>query len=290
MIAPDDRTIEGSCLCNSVRFSIGGRFGEMNHCHCSMCRKYHGAAFATYLHVQKLIWLNGEELISEVQSSPGAYRTYCSICGSVLPTVSISGHGFDVPAGSLDQDCGVRPTKHIFVESRASWFDPGNDLPRQIGYGSEASLPNIHRTGREKLAGAGHCGGSCACADVTFRYQIRATDRLLYCHCSRCRKVNGAAHATNVFVTTKQFEWITGEQLIACYDHAGSERFGNYFCRQCGSSLPRRVQGSALFTIPAGTLDDDPLISPEAHIFVDSKAPWYEIPDKLRLYARYRES
>lgn len=273
------QSISGSCLCSAVSFTIGGTLGEMNHCHCSMCRKYHGSAFATYLQAGELQWLSGESQISTYESSPGTSRSFCSCCGSVLPMRAIDNVGYDVPAGLLDDDPVARPAKHIFVESSAPWFSIDDSLPQQRGYGDNSSLPEIDRPDRTGFAGNGYCGGSCACARISFRYQMSEDDYLMYCHCSRCRKVKGAAHAANVFVKPEHFEWISGEAMVINYDHAEAIRFGNSFCRQCGSSVPRQAETSPLMNIPAGSLDDHPQLITRGHIYVDSKAPWFEVPE-----------
>ena len=78
--------IDGSCLCGEIRYEIAGDLRNMTHCHCSMCRKAHGAAFATYAEVQsrELRFVQGAESISRYQSSDGAQRSFCVHCGSNL--------------------------------------------------------------------------------------------------------------------------------------------------------------------------------------------------------------
>ena len=70
--------IRGSCLCKRVRFEIQGRLGRSSHCHCSMCRKAHGAAFGTYAEVRNEHFkvVAGAELILRYRSSPGVERTF----------------------------------------------------------------------------------------------------------------------------------------------------------------------------------------------------------------------
>ena len=270
----------GSCLCGGVTFSIGPDTSKMNHCHCSMCRKIHGSAFATYLNAKELNWLGGEHLIQEFESSPGFLRSFCKQCGSVLPQRSGLKPVYFVPAGLLDSDPGIRPDSHIFVESRAPWYEVSDQLPQMECYGADDDTPVIKQPERGETAGSGFCGGSCQCGKVVYRYSGRP-DYLMYCHCSRCRKVKGAAHATNLFVAPEQFEWVQGEADVVVYDLPGAQRFGNSFCRDCGSSVPRKSANSPLWNIPAGSLDNDPEIAPKAHIFTGSKAPWFEISDTM---------
>jgi hypothetical protein len=61
----------------------------------------------------------------------------------------------------------------------------------------------------------------------------------------------------------------------------GAQRFGNSFCGHCGGPVPRELPGTASFLVPAGALDDDPGLRPQAHIYTASKAPWFDITDGL---------
>lgn len=82
--------LRGSCLCGSVRYEIRGAVGRAVHCHCSMCRKAHGAAFATYGRVERsdFTLVSGAGDIASYSSSPGVTRTFCKRCGSNLQFIS----------------------------------------------------------------------------------------------------------------------------------------------------------------------------------------------------------
>ena len=101
------------------------------------------------------------------------------------------------------------------------------------------------------------------------------------CHCSRCRKARSAAFAANLFVPARAFKWLRGEDIVIAYKLPNTQRFGNSFCRICGSPMPRAVPTRDLVLIPAGSLDDNPKIRTSSHIYVGSKAPWREITDTL---------
>ncbi|MCE2520679.1 MAG: GFA family protein, partial [Alphaproteobacteria bacterium] len=75
--------VTGSCLCGAVRWLIDGPLTGMTHCHCSMCRKAHGAPFATYAAVdpESVTFLAGSDQTGVFESSPGAVRSFCSRCG-----------------------------------------------------------------------------------------------------------------------------------------------------------------------------------------------------------------
>lgn len=123
--------IRGGCLCGAVRYEIGGAFLMAGHCHCSMCRKAHGAAFATWAFFEpgQFRWTSGEEFLTAHASSANTERCFCKVCGSPL----VATHGGvvgEVVLGSVDGDPGVRPAEHIFVGSKAPWFEITDQLPR----------------------------------------------------------------------------------------------------------------------------------------------------------------
>lgn len=125
--------LRGSCLCCAVRYEIHGPISHVTHCHCSMCRKAHGAAFATYGRVERKDFLvtSGAEDISSYQSSPGVNRTFCRRCGSTLQFISEKRPGtLSVALGTLDDDPNVETSTHIFVGSKAPWFQITDDMPQ----------------------------------------------------------------------------------------------------------------------------------------------------------------
>lgn len=124
-------TIKGSCLCGSVRYEIAGPVARAGHCHCSMCRKTHGAAFVTWAIVSpdQFRWTSGEEFVQGYASSPGRERCFCRKCGSSLAATH-SGQVTEVALGTADGDPGVRPMEHIFVGSKAPWHDITDALPQ----------------------------------------------------------------------------------------------------------------------------------------------------------------
>ena len=123
--------IEGSCLCGRVRYEIE-KAELISHCHCSMCRKAHGAAYASFASVlpQNFRFTGGEDHVVSFQSAPDNVRTFCDTCGSNLPKLNRSGTSIVVPVGGLDDDPLVRPAFHMFVGSKASWHEIEDDLPR----------------------------------------------------------------------------------------------------------------------------------------------------------------
>ena len=98
--------------------------------------------------------------------------------------------------------------------------------------------------------------GSCLCGAVTYQYHGPAYV-FQYCHCSRCRKFTGAAHAANLIVDPKNFEWLGGEEMVGRFELPEAKHFATCFCKKCGSSLPWLSQSGVSVVIPAGTLDQD---------------------------------
>ena len=95
-----------------------------------MCRKAHGAAFGSFLHADAdgFRWLNGADLVTNHKSSDGNVRAFCSVCGSNMPVIEAAENGVNIPAGTLDDDPGVRPVVHIFTASMAPWHQITDDV------------------------------------------------------------------------------------------------------------------------------------------------------------------
>ena len=137
--------------------------------------------------------------------------------------------------------------------------------------------------------------GSCLCGGVKFEITGPLL-RPLNCHCTFCRKQHGAAFRSRARVRRSDFKWVQGEGLVTYYEATPGYRRG--FCRVCGSRILNRAESHsrlaqnhpqtlAEFGIALGTLDDDPSVRPESHIFVGSKAPWFEITDGLPQFPDY---
>jgi hypothetical protein len=125
--------------------------------------------------------------------------------------------------------------------------------------------------------------GSCLCGSVKFEVTPPFM-AFRYCHCSRCQKASGAAHAANAFLPEKQFKWLAGESLVKLFKLPGAKRFSVAFCTQCGTRVPYKVPTTENVLIPAGVLDADPGARPENSIFWKSKAAWYVAPDEMKKF------
>ncbi|MCF2860105.1 GFA family protein [Pseudoalteromonas sp. SMS1] len=124
---------KASCLCNEVMLEIHGPIESIIHCHCSLCRKSSGTAYATngFIATQSLKIIKGREFIKAYAFKPGRLRHFCSHCASPLYSSNA-----DLPdklrlrLGLLDSAITERPMSHNFVTSKANWEDLDADLPR----------------------------------------------------------------------------------------------------------------------------------------------------------------
>jgi len=123
--------IEGGCLCGAVRYQITGLLYDASHCHCSMCRRQHGAAFATYakFNPDDFRWISGEDLVKVYETSSGSGWCFCSECGSSLAGTD-NGKVTSVTLGTVQGDPGIRPESHIFMGSMAAWDEINDNLPQ----------------------------------------------------------------------------------------------------------------------------------------------------------------
>jgi len=131
----------GSCLCGAVKFEIDEFLPDVAHCHCSMCRKFHGAAYATIAGVLRssFRWLEGADALKGYTAVNGTTREFCRHCGSSLTFHSsrAPGEEIEIALGAMDGDLPVEPSAHIFVGSAASWTVLTDGLPQyEEGRGS----------------------------------------------------------------------------------------------------------------------------------------------------------
>ena len=275
---------EGSCFCGTVRYAVDGPFDSMVSCHCSMCRKHHGSAFATYISapIDRFRWISGADQLLAYKSSEGGTRNSCATCGSTVPmTVPAYSMAF-VPAGPLEGDLGIKPKAHIFVGSKAPWYTITDDLPQHEEYPPEYGAKGMQRPKTEPRRGT--TAGSCLCGAVAF--ELTGDSMLMQsCHCQRCRRARGAAHGTNIFHPAAQFRWLRGEDQIVEFKLPEARFYTTAFCRCCGSGVPKVSLERNFAVIPAGSLDTEPTLRPQRHIFTNYKAAWFDITDSLPRFA-----
>ncbi|OUR63965.1 aldehyde-activating protein [Methylophaga sp. 42_25_T18] len=125
----------GKCLCEQIIYEIEGEFGPIFNCHCSKCRRWHGATYRTRGSINKsqFKWLKGVKSLSTYNSSETVTKYFCSNCGSsLISTYAEQPDVIGVPIGGLEGNLG-QPQAHIFVDSKATWHEITDNLPQ---YGS----------------------------------------------------------------------------------------------------------------------------------------------------------
>ena len=121
-------SFQGSCLCGAVRYETLTPPQALSHCHCSQCRKSHGAAFASYGSVLRgdLRILMGAQALKSYASSASVVRQFCAHCGSPLFWSRSEGDYCDwvsVALGTLDTEFTSKKQRHIHVACKAPWYE-----------------------------------------------------------------------------------------------------------------------------------------------------------------------
>ncbi len=131
-----ERSVTGSCFCGTVRFSVKLPTMFCGHCHCSMCRRSHGAAYVTWFAVARAQFVleSGERELVRFQSSDHGTRSFCGRCGSSL--LCESNHHpdvVDIVLANMHEPIDRPPQCHIYFDDRIDWVEIGDDLPRLGG-------------------------------------------------------------------------------------------------------------------------------------------------------------
>ena len=116
--------------------------------------------------------------------------------------------------------------------------------------------------------------GGCLCGTVKFTVND-SFDNFYFCYCEQCRKVSGSSHASNLLTTIGNIEWLSGFNKVVRFDHKEGA-FTKVFCSICGSGLPHESQSGECLVVPAGSLDAEPSLTPQAQIFCSEKARWFD--------------
>ncbi|HSM31638.1 MAG TPA: GFA family protein [Woeseiaceae bacterium] len=129
--------IGGGCSCGEVRYEFDGPAAAMVHCHCEPCRKSRSAPFSTQAFVprDRFRWLGGEDHVVHFRDTTSGHMpvSFCRVCSSPLPARLEESDNMMIPAGTIDQDPGIRPRAHCHVVSKAPWVDINDDLPQFDG-------------------------------------------------------------------------------------------------------------------------------------------------------------
>jgi hypothetical protein len=123
--------ITGHCECGRVSFEADSEITDYSHCHCSQCRRMHGAAFATFagVHRDKFRYLSGESDLSIYKSSGNHNRVFCSVCGSnIMVELTDFPDQLYLSMSAIEGNPDRPEGYHIFVGSKAPWHEITDDL------------------------------------------------------------------------------------------------------------------------------------------------------------------
>ena len=129
---PTDLPLTGACECGAVRYEVADAFLYAANCHCSRCRAATGTAFKAFAGIEReklSITAGSADLL--IVGEADANHTRCGMCGSLLFSVVRDGAFVHVAMGSLVDDPSIRPTEHIFVGSKAPWYEITDALPQR---------------------------------------------------------------------------------------------------------------------------------------------------------------
>ncbi len=128
--------LTGSCLCGAVEFEVRLPSKFCAHCHCSNCRRAHGAAFVTWVGFsrEQVKTISGVDSLHRYLTDTGATRSFCSRCGSTLFFESPRWAGeVHVTRASIKGEIDQAPSSHFYVDHRASWWTITDSLPQHGG-------------------------------------------------------------------------------------------------------------------------------------------------------------
>jgi hypothetical protein len=130
--------------------------------------------------------------------------------------------------------------------------------------------------------------GGCLCGLIAFEIS-GPYHQFYFCHCSRCQKSSGSAHATNIFGRMDSIKWLSGREHVKTFELPEAKYFNKAFCSHCGSPVPHKARSGDFLIIPAGSLNSDPEVRPHYNIFWDNRAVWYDqgcVAEKVSEYPK----
>jgi len=140
--------LTGKCLCEAISYEIKGKPGPVFNCHCLKCRRWHGSAFRTRasIDISQFKWLCGEENLSKYESSDNVTKFFCKSCGSsLISSYKDKPNVLGIPLGGLEGDLIIDDQAHIFVDSKASWYQICDEHTQFSGWpGSEEKVRETH--------------------------------------------------------------------------------------------------------------------------------------------------
>jgi len=121
---------KGSCLCSAISFEVDGFGAKAANCHCTMCRKFHGAAYGTLVPVTGLKWLTGTDRLKDYVSDNGTIRSFCSDCGSSIGFRSkgSSMENIELAIATFDDEIPIQIDAQIYISYKANWTQLQDDV------------------------------------------------------------------------------------------------------------------------------------------------------------------
>ncbi len=266
--------IKGQCFCGAVSFEVDAPLRAPSLCHCSQCRRLHGAPGAYTSAPTAAYRISGEESLNWHRFTPRSEQGFCKVCGSKLFWREVGGQELDVTMGSLVGPTGLQLDRHIWTRSQGDYYEIGHDGVARYAESSRGAQP----IGEEKPPQAGakksDHSGRCQCGAVSFRVSGNMRD-VVNCHCGQCRRIHG--HAPGYSAARQSELSIEGEASIRWYRTSDQAQRG--FCSHCGSSLFWKPDGRDTISVAAGALNPPTGMKTVRHIFAADKGEYYEIAD-----------
>lgn len=116
--------------------------------------------------------------------------------------------------------------------------------------------------------------GGCCCGSVAFTLNDDF-NHFFFCYCEQCRKLTGSAHASNLFTSPDNIQWVKGKDKTKRFEHP-TRSFAQVFCTECGSGLPFQSQSGKFLIVPAGSLNEEPSKPLDAQIFCAEQTKWHK--------------
>lgn len=115
--------------------------------------------------------------------------------------------------------------------------------------------------------------GSCLCRAI--EYEVDSLDMpIIFCHCKTCQKAHAAPFAPTAGVLREHFRWLRGKDKLSSFESSPGKI--RHFCSVCGTQLVAERPAQPHVILRVATLDDDPKVKPEAHIWTNHDVEWLE--------------
>lgn len=291
--------VVSTCACGelSLRTKDVDRKTNPIDCHCQRCRKYHVAAFATYIPTKSVVWEGEPKTYRDhCQQTGDVERYFCSKCCTKMATRVISKTDEKNSEQSEQQQeddaaewlVALGPVEESSVPKDLldKWRACRDTWQLQSGSMWPVARPNYKAPAKGETMASRMVTGGCACGANRYSIDYEAPSELQHCYCRLCRQFTGAAYQTWIPVPVEQFEWTTTPEPYLVRTTTHGQR---HMCRKCGGVLTI-VYDEDLYTVwpAAGGLDDATLPSTEAemsaqldrvvHICCAWKQKWYQLP------------